>query len=481
MNAPLLQRARLCVLLALSLATPLAALAQFIPPTVANVTATQPTAGSLPSPNVNISFTISDVNANSTIDNIGIIVSSDGGNTWTVPASSFTPGTSPSWSWSTAAGYGTVPASSTPANYSLTWNALADWPGQFTSACKVRVFAWNNGMALIPSGSYVRGNSVTGTDPAGYAVNGADPDITDAPTNSVYVTAFLMDSNLVTKSLWSLVSGYGSNNAYTFENSGSAQGANFPVWGVNWYDAVKWCNARSQLEGIMPVYYTDAGFQNIYTSGPDTDTVYIKPGANGYRLPTEAEWEKAARGAQIGDRFPGSDVISDQSQADYASDGTYAGTSQGQCGPGLYSLNFARPVYPYDEGPFAPGPACYPATQTTLPTYNNFAATSPVGLFAPNGYGVYDMAGNLNEWCWDWYGATYFKAGQLNPQGPGSGTGRVTRGGSWYDFASILRCANRGNAAPNSAPTSSPFQIFGPTPSGPGPFGTIGFRCVRGF
>ena len=87
---------------------------------------------------------------------------------------------------------------------------------------------------------------------------------------------------------------------------------------VDWYDAVKWCNARSQQAGLTPVYYTDAGMTQVYTNGY-ADAVYVNWAANGYRLPTEAEWEKAARGGLSGQRFPWGNTIS-ESQANYYGD-----------------------------------------------------------------------------------------------------------------------------------------------------------------
>src|ERR1017187_5627327 len=277
-------------LCAFCLVVPFGALAQTAPVVQqSSVTAAQ----AYPSKDVNISYTISD--AVSTSDNVWIIVSSDGGTTWTVPASSF----------SGAQGLG-VPVTSAPTVQNGTWHAGNDWNGNYTTTCRVRVIACNNNMVLIPAGSYLRGNP-----PAL-----GDSDITDAPQYSVNVNAFLMDNNYVSGYLWTNVLGYASSHGYTFDNAGSFNGQSYPVTSVNWYDAVKWCNARSQYEGVPPVYYTDAGFTTLYTSGGDVDAIYVKPGVNGYRLPTEAEWEKAARGGLSGFRFPWGNTIS-ESQANY--------------------------------------------------------------------------------------------------------------------------------------------------------------------
>ena len=277
------------------------------------------------------------------------------------------------------------------------------------------------GMALIPAGSFTMGNSVA-----------ADTDITDAATTNVTVSAFYMDVNLVSWSQWQSVYYWATNHGYGFVNAGAGKAANNPVQTVDWYGCVKWCNARSQQAGRTPVYYTDAGLTAIYTNG--AVTVYANWTVAGYRLPTEAEWEKAARGGLSGQRFPWGNVIN-QNLANY-----YGATSS----------------YSYDLGPN--GYNAIGSVGGTSP------ATSPVGSFAANGYGLNDMAGNVFEWCWDWYGTPYGQPTTNNPTGPaGPLSVRVLRGGDWNYVAYFARCAFRFNYYPSYAS----LNVFG-------------FRCVRG-
>jgi formylglycine-generating enzyme required for sulfatase activity len=268
------------------------------------------------------------------------------------------------------------------------------------------------GMALIPAGWFTMGDTLDGESDA-------------IPTTNIYVSAFVMEVNLVNYGLWTNVYAYATSHNYNFVDAGAngGTGTNYPVETVDWFDCVKWCNARSQQAGLTPVYYTDAGFTRVFTNGDNGTTVYQNLAVNGYRLPTEAEREKAARGGGIGRRFPwGNLVHTDQAQ---------------------YSA--CTSCYSYDLGP-----------------NNSPSGPSPVGSFDVNGYGLYDMAGNELEWCWDLWGTPYGQPGTINPTGAAIGALRVLRGGTWGLNASLVRCAYRGSSGPGSADSF------------------FGFRCVRG-
>jgi formylglycine-generating enzyme required for sulfatase activity len=251
-----------------------------------------------------------------------------------------------------------------------------------------------DGMALIPAGIFTMGDIL-------------DEDTGEIPTN-IYVSAFYMDVNLVTYGQWQTVYNWATNHEYAFDNAGSGKAANHPVQTVSYLDALKWCNARSLMAWLTPVYYIDTNLTQVYTN-VYYGQVMVSSTANGYRLPTGVEWEKAARGGLSGHRFPWGDTIS-QYQANYMG---------------------ATNSLSYDLGPNGYNP---------LWQVGGFPDTSPVGSFAANGYGLYDMAGNVLEFC-------------LYAQ---------LRGGNWGSSAALARCAMSQGSAINSA------------------FSDTGFRCVRG-
>lgn len=219
--------------------------------------------------------------------------------------------------------------------------------------------------------------------------SGTDPDFGDY---TLTVSTFRMGRYLVTKALWDEVHAWAVTHGYSFENAGSGRAADHPVQMVDWYDVLKWCNARSEKEGLTPAYYTSAIFTagSVYRTGKViVQDAWVNWEA-GYRLASVTEWTYAARGGLVGKRFPWGDTI-DHTRANYMANGS---------------------AFAYDTTSYT--------TDTYHPDYDDtYPHTSPVNAFAPNGYGLYDMIGNVYEWNFN--KKNTWSAEDL----------RVYRGGAW--------------------------------------------------
>ncbi len=235
-------------------------------------------------------------------------------------------------------------------------------------------------MIFLPGGSFTMGDTR------------GQGDIDELPTHSVILSPYYIGRCEVTQSEWQAV--MGSNPA-----SGYGVGPTYPVYSVSWYSILKYCNLRSLAEGFTPAYSISGStdpvqWGNVPSSWNTTwNAVVCDWTANGYRMPTEAEWEYAARG----------------------------GTN--------------TPDYLYAGSDDIDAVAWY--LGNNVPD-----GTKPVGTKAPNGIGTYDMTGNVWEWCWDWSG-DYSAGTQANPTGPATGDYRIIRSGFWLNTGVFCRVSKR--------------------------------------
>jgi len=284
------------------------------------------------------------------------------------------------------------------------------------------------GMNYIPPGRFLMGDSLN----AGQA--------DQRPVHSVFVSGFHMDTHEVSNGemiqvmQWAFDNGKivavhsssinvegnqqelldldGDSPEISFANgvfSVDPGKSNFPCFEVSWYGAQAYCNYLSEMQGLE---------QCIDFSDWNCD--FTK---NGYRLPTEAEWEKAARGNLVGQHFPWHSNGADFNDDIYDS-----------------KANYQDSIHPF-------------ATTTPVGYYDGTQA-SPIGPDMANGYGLYDMAGNVSEWCWDWKSDGWYTnqaASANDTTGPANGEFRVLRGGTWRDDQRELHCANRRQLRPTGS------------------------------
>ena len=320
----------------------------------------------------------------------------------------------------------------------------------------VRIEFENPHEVMVPAGHFVRGQKSGNAD--------------ERPEKMVFVDSFNMDETEVTWKCWRTVQVWAEKNGYDFDLDADkqTQGNDHPVTGVSWYDAVKWSNARSEMSGLTPVYFTDFAHTTIYKEGRmSLRLAHVDWDGSGYRLPTEAEWERACRGSIDGQFYPWPSLGGSFKDHIVGADANYEGSGDAFDNGTTPVKYFQKDIHagkltngeeaPEDEeAPEMDGMEMQPASDS-----ENY-------LFPDRGndFGLYDMAGNVYEWCWDRYSSAFYEndlSNRSNTQGPDSleFSNRVLRGGSFLSSRVDLRCAarNRGKASLRSD--------------------QIGFRCVR--
>jgi uncharacterized protein YjdB len=340
-------------------------------------------------------------------------------------------------------------------------------PGNITGSATVRGTTEDGGFYAEINVTVTEGkkkvNGMVWIEPGVFMMGARDDEMAypwERPRHQVRLTAgFYMTEIAVSQALYREIMGENNNPSFfdlydreVFTNPAIEQyGPYWPVDSVTWYDAVEFCNKLSTKRGLQPVYTITNRVPSTADTYPITSaTVALATGnPNGYRLPTEAEWEYACRAGTTSPYNTGYDFIDVWEDANYddGSDDAWWQTNPG----GL----------DWDPDPNWPWLA-YP----------------------PNNWGLYDMHGNLDEWCWDWFSTTYYTAAAVeNPMGPASGpeyqggdgvmrSYKITRGGSWYDDdPDDLRSASRNQSPPGTLLTNAYY------PNGRG-YPWLGFRIV---